>query len=525
MKSELQELPISIQSFRKLRVNNYLYVDKTKEIFELAKNEKSYFLSRPRRFGKSLLVSTFENLFLGKKELFNGLYIYDKWDWNETYPVIRIDLGGGMLRSGNDLKEYLSNILDETATKYAVNLKYKKIDSKFRELINKLQIKYENNAVVLVDEYDKPILDNVAYSDVRDDIKEILHDFYQILKSQDDNLRFVFLTGVSKFVGTSIFSGLNSPDDLTLNNKFSTICGYTGEELEYYFTDYILVLGERYDVDKETILENIKLFYNGYSWDGKNFLYNPQSILSLFNNMFFNNYWFKTGTPTFLLKLLKGKFALNKVFSQVKAGFEISDSYDPETIPLVPLMFQSGYLTIKNIETIDFEHNYVLNIPNKEVRDSLIKYLLNIVADYPLNQVNDLRDRMRRNFLSRDSEGLNLNFREMLASRPYNLYNDNEAYFHSIFLLWLNLLGFKIEGEVVTNIGQMDAILTVDDLAIIVEIKFGKDKDKIDDLLDKALSQIVANRYYEKYLNYDVVFLGVAFADKEVKCEFKSLNV
>ncbi|MDR2545042.1 MAG: AAA family ATPase, partial [Methanobrevibacter sp.] len=188
MKNELQELPISVQSFRKLRANNYLYVDKTKDIFKLAKNEKSYFLSRPRRFGKSLLVSTLENLFSGKKELFKDLYIYDKWDWNKTYPVIRIDLGGGILRSGDDLREYLSNILDETATKYAVNLKYKKIDSKFRELINKLQVKHEKNAIVLVDEYDKPILDNISYPTVRDDMKEILHDFYQILKSQDDNL-------------------------------------------------------------------------------------------------------------------------------------------------------------------------------------------------------------------------------------------------------------------------------------------------------------------------------------------------
>jgi hypothetical protein len=355
-------------------------------------------------------------------------------------------------------------------------------------------------------------------------MKKILHDFYQILKSQDDNLRFVFLTGVSKFVGTSIFSGLNNLRDITLSDDFSTVCGYTEEELEHYFKSYMINLSKKFNIGLDEALTGIKEWYNGYSWDGKNFVYNPQSTLSLFNEMEFNNYWFKTGTPTFLLELLKNGSDLNKVFSEFKTGSEISDSYDPENIPLIPLMFQSGYLTIHRKEINDLRINYLLSIPNTEVKDSLIKYLMNISMDYPLNQVNDLRNRMRKNFLNRDSEGLNSNLREMLALIPYSLYNDNEAYFHSIFLLWLNLLGFKIEGEVVTNIGQMDAVLIIKDLAIIIEIKFGKDKDKIDELVDKALNQIKDNRYYEKYLNYNMYLLGVAFADREVKCEFKELD-
>ncbi|GAA5818359.1 MAG: conserved hypothetical protein [Methanobrevibacter sp. CfCl-M3] len=524
MENELQNLPISIQSFRKLREYNCLYVDKTKDIYKMTSSGTSYFLSRPRRFGKSLLVSTLENLFLGNKELFKDLYIFDKWDWNKTYPVIRIDLGGRTHRSGEKLKNSLNIFLTELAKENGIELVYDDYDDKFGELIKKLYDNY-GKVVVLVDEYDKPILDNISYPTVRDDMKEILHDFYQILKSQDDNLRFVFLTGVSKFVGTSIFSGLNSPDDLTIDKEFSTICGYTQDELEHYFKPYMNNLADEIGITVGEILTGIKEWYNGYSWDGKNFVYNPQSTLSLFKKKEFNNYWFKTGTPTFLLELLKGKGVLSNVFSEVKDGSEISDSYDPENIPLIPLMFQSGYLTIHRKEIIDLRVNYLLSIPNTEVKDSLIKYLLNMVADYPLNQVNDLRDRMRKNFLNRDGEGLNLNLREMLASIPYNLYNDNEAYFHSIFLLWLNLLGFKIEGEVVTSIGQMDAVLIIEDLAIIVEIKFGKDKDKIDELVGKALDQIKDNRYYEKYLNYDVYLLGVAFADREVKCEFKELNI
>ncbi|GAA5818459.1 MAG: AAA family ATPase [Methanobrevibacter sp. CfCl-M3] len=524
MKNELQELPISVQSFRKLRANNYLYVDKTKEIFKLAKNEKSYFLSRPRRFGKSLLVSTLENLFLGKKELFKDLYIYDKWDWNKTHPVIRIDLGGRTHRSGEKLKNSLNIFLTKIAKEHDIKLEYDDYDDKFGELIESLVNKH-GKVVVLIDEYDKPILDNVPYPNIRNEMKKVLHDFYQILKSQDDNLRFVFLTGVSKFVGTSIFSGLNNLVDITLSNKFSTICGYTQNELEYYFKSYITNLSKEFNINVETALLSIKEWYNGYSWDGKNFVYNPQSTLSLFGEMEFNNYWFKTGTPTFLLELLKGKNTLNKIFSWVKSGSEIVDAYDPENIPLIPLMFQTGYLTINEKKITDLRINYLLNIPNTEVRDSLIKYLMNISMDYPLNQVNSLRNRMRKNFLNKNSEDLNNNLREMLASIPYKLYNNNEAYFHSIFLIWLNLLGFKIEGEVVTNIGQMDAILIIDDSAIIIEIKFDKDKNKLDNLVIKALNQIMDSKYYEKYLNYDLIFLGIAFADKEVKCKFKRLDI
>jgi hypothetical protein len=521
MEKELQELPISVQSFRKLRENNYLYVDKTHDIFKLAKNEKSYFLSRPRRFGKSLLISTLENLFLGNKELFKELYIYDKWNWKKIYPIIKIDFGGITHRSGDELKKSLNIFLTELAKENHVELVFKDYTDKFVELIKKLYDNHNKKVVILIDEYDKPILDNISEPIIRDEMKKILHDFYQVLKSQDDYLRFVFLTGVSKFVGTSIFSGLNSPDDLTMNKKFSTICGYTQKELEHYFKPYIKYLSK--ELNTNNILDGIKNWYNGYSWDGKNFVYNPQSTLSLFNNMEFNNYWFKSGTPTFLLELLKGNNNLNKIFSQVKANSEIYDSYDPENIPIIPLMFQSGYLTIKKIEINEFEPNYILIIPNKEVKDSLIKYLLNISMNYPLDEMNDLRDRMKRNFLNMDADALNLNLCEMLAPIPYNLYGNNEAYYHTVFLLWLILLGFKIDGEVVTNVGQMDAILIIDNTAIIVKIKFGKDKNKIDKLVNMALDQIRNNKYYEKYLKYDLYFLGVAYADKEVKCKFVHL--
>jgi hypothetical protein len=500
-------------------------VDKTKDIFNIAKNEKSYFLSRPRRFGKSLLISTLENLFLRNKKLFKELYIYDKWNWEEICPVIRIDLGNRSHENGEELKNSLDIFLTKIAKTNNINLDYKGYADKFGELIEGLADKYGKKVVVLVDEYDKPILDNISNHNVRDEMKKILHNFYQIIKGHDDYLRFVFITGVSKFVGTSIFSGLNSHKDLTLSNNFSTICGYTEDELGSYFKNFIPILGEKYGMNEKTILKSVKDMYNGYSWDGENFLYNPNSILSLFDEMRFNNYWFETGTPTFLIETLKGNSELSKIFTEVESGSEISNSYDPENIPIIPLMFQSGYLTIKKIKIIDLIDDYILSIPNKEVKDSLIKYLLNIYIDYPLNDVDSLRNRMRTNFLNKDSENLNLNLREMIANVPYQLHVGKEKYYHSIFLLWLNLLGFEICGEISTDKGRMDATLIIDKEAFIIEIKFSKDANKIDDLIDEALNQIKNKKYYEKYLKYNMNFLGIAFAGKKVKCKFNEMRI
>ncbi|MDR1819034.1 MAG: PD-(D/E)XK nuclease domain-containing protein [Methanobrevibacter sp.] len=240
--------------------------------------------------------------------------------------------------------------------------------------------------------------------------------------------------------------------------------------------------------------------------------------------MRFNNYWFETGTPTFLIETLKGNSELNKIFTEVESGSEISDSYDPENIPIIPLMFQSGYLTIKKIKVIDLMDNYLLSIPNREVKDSLVKYLLNLCVNYPLDDINSLRNRMKANFFNKDSENLNLNLREMIANVPYQLHVNKEKYYHSIFLLWLNLLGFEIDGEIVTDKGRMDAALIIDNEAFIIKIKFSKDANKIDAIINEALNQIKNKKYYEKYLKYNIIFLGVAFADKEVKCKFNEMK-
>ncbi|MDR2086931.1 MAG: AAA family ATPase, partial [Dysgonamonadaceae bacterium] len=300
----MKQLPIGIQSFEKLRTSDLLYVDKTEIIHRLISTGNIYFLSRPRRFGKSLLISTMEALFKGKKELFEGLYIYDKWDWSQQYPVIRIDWTQLDHSTPGKIETNMIGYLKEIAQNYQVTLSAQTAPDCLRELITLLYKTTGQRVVVLIDEYDKPITSHL-FNPLLDATRTAVHNLYQVIKGADEYLRFVFLTGVSKFSGMSIFSALNNLNDITLHWNYVAICGYTQEELEHYFADYIDEVAEYKDMSKNELLEEIKKWYNGYSWDGKTPVYNPFSTLLFFNNKEFDNYWFRTGTPTFLIELLK----------------------------------------------------------------------------------------------------------------------------------------------------------------------------------------------------------------------------
>jgi len=522
---KLKKLPLGTQNFKTLIEGDYLYIDKTRYILEMVKNGRVYFLSRPRRFGKSLLVSTLENLFKGERNLFKGLYIYDKWNWDKTSPVIKIDFSARTKISVDEFKESLNIFLEDIAEEYGIKLKYKEVEDKFDELIKRIAEKTSKKVVVLIDEYDKPILDNITDSEVRESLKTFLSSFYGRLKSQDENLDFVFITGVSKFVGTSIFSGLNSPDDLTLDEDFSCICGYSQKDVKTHFREYINLLADKYLLSEDEILDEIKKWYNGYSWDGKNFLYNPQSIMNLFKKKEFGNYWFSSGTPTFLIHLLKEKNNLKSFLSDVKGGSEIIDSYDPDdNMPTVPLMFQTGYLSIKKKEYFNVETEYSLAIPNEEVKNSLLKHLLTAFANYPINNIDKLRKDLIKSFLNKDSEKLNLKLKEVFGNIPYHLHQENEAYYHSLFLLCLYLLGFKVDGEISTDKGRIDGVLIYENQAFIIEIKFSKEKENPQLLVKKALKQINDKKYYEKYLSYDITLLSIAYTNKDIYSKFQVLE-
>jgi len=364
-----QQLPIGIQSFSQIRELNFLYVDKTEIIFKLISFGKYFFLSRPRRFGKSLTLSTIKELFQGNKELFDGLWIQDSWDWTKQHPIIHISFGSiGYKEVG--LERAIEIQLEKIAKSANIQLTTQGISLKFKELIKKLATK--NNVVILIDEYDKPIIDYLDDLPQAKAHQKILKSFYSVIKDSDPFIRFLLITGVSKFSKVSIFSELNNLTDLTIHPKFSTLVGYTQAELEQYFEEGLEELTEELAPTKEALLARIKEWYNGYSWDGKNFVYNPFSILSFFGAGQFRNFWFSTGTPPFLVNLLKERNLYD--IKETEVGEATFDSFDIENIDTHALLFQTGYLTIKSIEPLF--NLFTLDYPNREVKDSMLQYFI-----------------------------------------------------------------------------------------------------------------------------------------------------
>jgi hypothetical protein len=379
--------PVGIQDFNKLRTLGYVYVDKTEYVWKLAELGGYYFLSRPRRFGKSLFLSTLNCLFEGQKELFEGLYIENKWDWAKTNPIIRIgfsSIGHGTM----GLEKAIHKALDENGQQYEITLKSEDYDQKFKELIQKLDAKY-GKVVVLIDEYDKPIIDYIEKNTAKAlENRDILKSFYSILKDADPHLKLVFITGVSKFSRVSIFSDLNNLNDITLDENYSGICGITQSELEQNFPQEL----EAYGADK------IKQWYNGYHWKVGESVYNPFSLVNFFvSNGHFQNYWrsaaaVNSGTPTFLMNLAKKEKLYD--FESTELIQAQLDAYDIEHLQLTSLMFQTGYLTIKNYDPQS--RIYELDYPNEEVRQSYIEFLAKAYSDNYSQSVQVLALQMHR---------------------------------------------------------------------------------------------------------------------------------
>ncbi|GAP72982.1 hypothetical protein SAMD00024442_52_6 [Candidatus Symbiothrix dinenymphae] len=532
----MKELPIGIQSFEKLRDEGCLYVDKTKEILQLT-SSNIVFLSRPRRFGKSLLVSTLEELYNGSQHLFEGLYIYDKWDWTQRYPVIRIDWTIIKHGSKEEMERSMLNYLKQLANFHQLTFVSNYASDCFAELITLLHRKKNNKVVVLIDEYDKPILDAIGKPEAAE-IRAFLQEFYVILKGADSHLKFVFMTGVTKVAKVSIFSALNSLEDITLDEEYASICGYTQEELERDFSEYIDNTAVHLMQTKAGLLEDIRTWYDGYSWDGKTSVYNPVSTLLFFKMKEFSNYWFDTGTPTFLINRLKKHGLAKTVLEPIVAGPTAFNSYDPDELEDIPLLFQTGYLTIKNKQRVGKSPQYTLEVPNMEVRESLMEYLLSAYTNYPLSKMSALGQQMLQQILAFDAKGFTNNMRIMLADVPYTLLPSkaqdeaeaeaenlaSEAFYHNIFQMWMTMLGFNIQSERMTNRGRMDAVLQQEGVAIVVELKFHATTET-DTLLNQAIAQIREKRYYEPFLDRKIILLGIAFSGKDVGCRIEQLNV
>ncbi len=498
-----KKLPISVQTFSEIIEKNCIYVDKTKEAYELINSYKYVFLSRPRRFGKSLFLDTLREIFRGSKELFKGLFIYDKYDF-EPHPVIKISWAGD-LKSLQGVKRWALHELRENQE--ILDIKCSEINDPsicFAELIEKAYKKYGKKVVILIDEYDKPILDNIEKEnlDVSRENREFLRGFYTIIKDSDEYIRFAFLTGVSRFSRVSIFSGLNNLVDISLDPRFAEICGFTHDNLENEFKEYL----ENVD------LEEVRKWYNGYNFLGKKKLYNPYDILLFIDKGYqFDNYWFQTGTPSFLIKMLKDRNYNVLEFENLKVGESILNSFDIDDLEVETIMFQSGYLTIKDVKRKGAKNIYTLTYPNLEVKMSFNDYLLNYLVDRPSRKEKiqiDLYDILEAGELDKLKNVLT----SLYASVPYNYFIHNKMYEYESFyavVLYMYLAGTGIEVRVedLTNQGRIDLIAIVLDKVCIFELK----------LNGEAIEQIEEKRYYEKYLSYpEVYIIGLEF-DKEKK--------
>jgi len=505
MHSERKKLPIGIQSFEQLIREGALYIDKTKHIYEILKpGFGAYFLSRPRRFGKSLLVSTLEAIFKNKRHLFKGLWLdSSEYIWEE-FPVIKIDMSAVEKSTSERLYSGLKSVVLANASEEEINLDENKAPSLlFQELIRALVRKYNQQVVILIDEYDDPIIKHINDPEMANKNREVLQDFYKIMKAEDANLRFVFLTGISKFAKTSIFSGLNNLLNISMSDKYANLLGYTQEELESYFPEYISELAESHSLSVDEILNEIKFWYNGYRFSkAENKVYNPFSCLLLFEKKEFMNYWFETGTPTYLIELIKKyNYDVQDFENHIKLMQTSFEGYDVEKLPLMPILYDSGYLTIKDFSVRNLMTDYSLGYPNFEVKNSLLENLLKSYTDLRKPEfASSLVFSVQDAILANDLEKFFSLLKSYFASIPYDLIPKkelNEKYFQLIFYLLMRVTSFRVNTEDRTNLGRIDLVLESDTDIYLFELK-------VNSSAAEALAQIKEKKYYEKYLGIPV---------------------
>lgn len=477
----MQKYPIGKQDFPKIIKEDFVYVDKTKYAYEMAYLGGSYFLSKPRRFGKSLFLSTLESIFLGKKELFEGLYIYDKWKFEE-YPIIRIDFNALAFEDFN-LTNVIEKKLRNIAEKYDLILKNGHIKELFQELMELLNKKYNKGVVILIDEYDKPIINYLDKENIEQakTNREILKSFYSVLKPLEAHIKFLLITGVSKFSKVSIFSDLNNLTDLSLNPAYNEICGISQKELEENFPEEL----ELYNKEK------IKKWYNGYKWDvNGDTVYNPFSILTFFNNKGkFENYWYATGTPTFLMKMCREQHMYQ--FEEISINQDDLGNFDIENLKIEPILFQTGYLTIVGENPIF--RTYKLGFPNEEVKESYLRNLLDTYIDSNRLRSSSILENLLQSLKNRDKEQMKNAINLAFSHIPYSLWQkENEQYYHALVHLLFSLLGVYIFSEVQTQHGRTDALIIHEEEIFCLEFK-------LDKTAEKALEQIENKGYLERF--------------------------
>ena len=508
----MKNLTSSVYSFDNLIQGNFLYVDKTEAIWQLIKPAKEmYFLSRPRRFGKSLTLSTLKAVFEGKKELFKGLAIYDKpYDW-QPYPVIHLDLNGFDFNGVDALRSSLCRLMRETADFHHLVLTESKPDQMFREIITELSKKQK--IVILLDEYDKPILNNIG----KPECKQILADlkaFYSVIKAFEGKLRFAFITGVSKFCHVSLFSDLNNLTDITMDARYATMLGYTQAEFESNFREQIDAAEKKQNLPRKEFLAKIKKWYDGFRFEeNAETVYNPVSLAVFFEKGGkFGNYWFQTGTPAFLLELIvKSNFSYSEMFTEpVSESF--FNAFEITRLKPMVLLFQSGYLTIRKCteEKIPYTdqtiRQYYLGFPNLEVERSFNEQLLEYCTAIQSESSPEFFVKLITAVGSGDADGFMKLFQSVFAGIPYPIQIRNEHYYQTVFYVVCDLLKLLVQAEVCTGSGRIDMMVAAGEWIYVIEFKLNKSADQ-------AIRQIENRDYAVKYRKDGkrIMLIGVNF--------------
>lgn len=516
-------LPVGVQNFETIRTGNFVYVDKTRHLYEMAEPSQAfYFLSRPRRFGKSLTVSTFKCLFEGRKDLFDGLWLsrHGNWEWKE-HPVVVIDFNEVDHQTPKNLEKALTNTLIAAAGRYGVRLESTLLSGQFVELIRGLAEKTGTPIAVLVDEYDKPIISHLGKGEkgleIARENREIMKYFFGVLKGIHVSpcLRFVFFTGVSKFSRVSIFSELNNLEDISMTEDHADMVGYTQAELEQCFSDYIPPLADKLGISNEDAIRKLAYYYNGYRFSTKEVrVYNPFSVLSALKQRDFGNYWFETGTPTFLVNLLREAHFPLPMIEDLQTDKATFSTYEIDQLKPEALLFQTGYVTIRHVEDDIYHFDY----PNQEVKTAFLKHLL-----FSFVEENEAYSRILRLSALLRAERLDDFFESMtaiFAAIPYTLKTErNEAWFHTIFYLMVSAsAGAAARSEVLHYSGRIDMVVEFADRLYIIEFKCNQSADA-------ALKQIHDRGYADMYRQSGkkLILLGVNFdADKRNVAEWRA---
>ncbi len=513
-----KRLPIGIQTFREIREGGYYYVDKTGFALRLINEGKYYFLSRPRRFGKSLFLDTLAELFSANQPLFEGLEAHGRWDWSRHYPVIRLSFAGGVIQNRTELDRRILALLRKNAQALAVACgDPTDIVGCFSDLIEAAHSASGERVVVLVDEYDKPILDNLTQPDRARELRDGLRNLYSVIKDSDAHIRFAFLTGVSKFSKVSLFSGLNNLNDITVDARYSALCGYTEADLDTVFAPEL----EGLDRDR------IRIWYNGYNWTGEA-VYNPFDVLLLFEKRQFRPWWFETATPTFLVDLLTERHTWLPRLGQLRADAELLSAFDVGRISTEALLWQTGYLTIDAEEQQFGEYRYRLRYPNREVYQSLNNSLLR--AWTPDGQETLAhKTRLGELLLVNDFTGMQALFTAFFASIPHDWFRNNpiaayEGYYASVFYAYFASLGLDLTPEESSNAGRLDLALRFNGQVYLFEFKVVELAPE-----GRALQQIKTKGYADKYraAGQPIHLIGVEFSRDQravVGFEVESLN-